>query len=155
MDEFKNESSRPVNPRRRRRTKMDIFKESYLPVIIVGIALLFIIITVIGSIVQGAQRKKIAEQEALDAAIAQQELADRLAKEAASLLTEASYYASSYNYDQAIQIINRFSGNIAEQPQLSNALQQYEQAKTNAVAWSDPSQVLNLSFQLLRVAATV
>lgn len=149
MDEFKNESSRPVNPRRRRRTKMDIFKESYLPVIIVGIALLFIIITIIGSIVQGAQRKKIAEQEALDAAIAQQELADRLTKEAASLLTEASYYASSYDYDQAIQIINRFSGNIAEQPQLSNALQQYEQAKTNAVAWSDPSQVLNLSFQLL------
>ena len=149
MDESRNEHPRPVNPRRRRRTKIDIFKESYLPVLIVGLALLFILVTITGAIIQGVQRRKIAEKEALDASIAAQELADRLAKESASLFAEASSYAAGYDYDKAIEVINRFSGNIADYPQLSNALKQYENSKSTAVAWDDPSKVLNLSFQLL------
>ena len=36
MEEQFNENSRPVNPRRKQRTKAQIFKETYLPAIIAG-----------------------------------------------------------------------------------------------------------------------
>ena len=53
MDEQRNEEIRPVNPRRRKRSKMQIFKEAYLPVVIAGAALLLIVIFIIGSIFVG------------------------------------------------------------------------------------------------------
>ena len=149
MDEMQNNESRPVNPRRRKRTKMDIFKESYLPVIIAGFTLIFILVTIIGSAVQGSQRKKQEEEAAIQASIDAQEEEKRLNEEAARLLTQASACAATYSYDQAIQMLRSFSGNIEEYSQLSAALQQYEDINANLVLWNDPSEVLNLSFQLL------
>ncbi len=149
MDEMQNNQSRPVNPRRRKRTKMDIFKESYLPVIIAGAALLFIIVTIIGSAVQGSQRKKLEEQAALDAAAAAQAEADRLAAESADILARANAFASSYDFDSAINVLNTFTGNLEDFPQITAAMQQYEDTKNNLVLWNNPAQVLNLSFQLL------
>ena len=61
MDDLQNNESRPVNPRRRKRTKLDIFKETYLPVIIAGFTLVFILVTIIGAIVQSSQRRKLEE----------------------------------------------------------------------------------------------
>ena len=58
MDEQINESNRPVNPRRKKRTQMQIFKENYLPVIILGIAIVLIVIFIIGSITRAVQRNK-------------------------------------------------------------------------------------------------
>ena len=62
MDEQHSESTRPVNPRRRKRTKMQIFKEVYLPVIIAGVALLFILIFIIGSITRAVQKGNAEKQ---------------------------------------------------------------------------------------------
>ena len=55
MEEM-NRPQRPVNPRRRRKTKMQIFKEAYLPVIIAGAAFIFILVCIIGSIVRSVEK---------------------------------------------------------------------------------------------------
>ena len=57
MEEQRSPSNRPVNPRRRKRTKMQIFKEAYLPVIIAGLALVLILVFIIGSVSRAIQRK--------------------------------------------------------------------------------------------------
>ena len=149
MDELQNNDSRPVNPRRRRRSRMDIFKESYLPVIIAGFTLVFVLVTIIGSAVQNSERKRLQEEAEIKASIAAQEEEKRLNEESARLLQQAAEYAATHNYDHAIQSLRSFSGNIEDFPQLSAALQQYTDIKSNMVLWDDPSKVLNLSFQLL------
>ena len=58
MEEQYNDSNRPVNPRRRKRTKMQIFKESYLPLLIAGLAIILIIVVIIGSITRAIQKNK-------------------------------------------------------------------------------------------------
>lgn len=151
MDEMQNTPSRPVNPRRRRRSKMDIFKESYLPVIIVGAALLFILVTIIGSAVQGAMRKKAAQQDTDRNMVATEPQGDPLEAEAEKLIQEADILAADYDYDGAIAKVQEFSGKISEYPELMTAFQGYCDLKANATVWDDPSKVLNLSFQMLIV----
>ena len=151
MDEIQNSNIRPVNPRRRRRTKMDIFKESYLPVLIVGVALIFILITIIGSAVQNSKRKKLAEQALQQSTVQTQQQDQELVNEAAQLIAQADALAAEYYYDEAIATVESFSGRIADYPDLMAAFQRYCDLKGNAVAWEDPSKVLNLSFQVLIV----
>lgn len=149
MDEMQNQQSRPVNPRRRKRTKMDIFKESYLPVILAGLTLVFVLICIIGAIVQGAQRKKLAEEAEIQASIDAQQEQERITAEASNILSTATAYAANYDFDKAIETIESFSGKLEEFPQLSATLQQYRDTKANMVVWDEPGNVLNLSFQLL------
>ena len=44
MEEAQTNSSRPVNPRRKKPTPMQIFKERFLPLIIVALTLILIIV---------------------------------------------------------------------------------------------------------------
>ena len=148
MDEQQFEKS-PVNPRRRKRTKMQIFKEAYLPVIIAGIALILILVFIIGSIVRAVQNHNLNAQIAREESIAAEQLSQAQAQEAANILTQSTLLAAQCDYDKAIALVNGFSGNLADYPELSDALTQYENAKENLVLWGDPNQVVNLSFQPL------
>ena len=67
MEELRNDTPRPINPRRRKRSKMKIFKEAYLPVIIAGLALVLIIVFIIGSISRSVQKKNAAIEESIAA----------------------------------------------------------------------------------------
>ncbi len=149
MDEKRNNESQPANPRRRRRSKADIFKESYLPILIAGVALLLIVVFVIGSVSQAIQRSNKEKQDALDASIAAEEEARRLAQEVEDLLNISAGFAADYDYKNAITVIDTFTGNITKYPQLLDRRAEYEQALDSLVAWEDPSQIVNLSFQLL------
>lgn len=149
MDEMENQSQRPVNPRRKQRSKADVFKESYLPALIFAAALLFILITIIGAIIQSSQRADRDAQLALEASIAAKEEFEKQSIEASQLLKEANSYASQYYYDKALESLDSFSGDFSQFPQLAEAYRRYTEQKNNLVAWDDPSQVLNLSFQLL------
>ena len=73
MDEQINENSRPVNPRRKKRSRMQIFKEVYLPAIIAGAALLMVLIFIIGSIVRSVQKNKAEKEASIAASIALEE----------------------------------------------------------------------------------
>ena len=149
MDEMPNNNPRPITPRRRRRSQMDIFKESYLPVIIIGVALIFIIVTIIGSSVQNSKRRKMAEEAVQQTTENIQIVDQQLETEAYQLILQADDLASKYYYDEAIATVESFSGKIDDYPDLAAAYKRYCTLKDNSVVWDDPSKVLNLSFQIL------
>ena len=149
MDEQQNQQQRPVNPRRKQRSKAQIFKESYLPAIILGVALVLIIIFIVGAVTRSVQKKNYEKQESLAASSAEAERLEQLEQEASSLLTQASALAQKFDYAGAVDAIGTFSGDISQYPSLSKALEDYTAAMDAMVLWDDPSQVVNLSFQLL------
>ena len=143
------ENKRPVNPRRRKRSQWQIFKEAYLPAIIACAALLMILIFAIGSISRGIQGKQAEEQAQLAAQKAEKEKNEQLAKEAKQLLAEAAKLAAQYDYDGAIALLDSFSGKASAFKDLAARREEYAAAKSALVLWDNPSQVVNLSFQLL------
>lgn len=149
MDEQQRPVQRPANPRRRQRSKVQVFKEAYLPVLIAGIALLLIIVFIIGSIVRGIQRSKIEAQASLEASVSEAIELELLTREADTLAQDAAALAAHFDYERAIQLLDTFSGDIDKFPALSQLRSEYTQAKDTMVLWSDPSQVVNLSLQLL------
>lgn len=145
MEETQVQSSRPANPRRRKPTPMQIFKERYLPLIILALTAILLVTFVVGSIVRAVQRNKIEAAVALAAA----EEAARVSEEAKNIAHDAQVLASMYDYQGAIATIDSFSGNIQEYPDLQNLRNQYITANDQLVTWDDPNSVLSLSFQML------
>lgn len=148
MDEQQN-NNRPVNPRRKPRSKIQIFKEAYLPAVIAGVALLLIVIFIIGSIVRGVQRRNYEAQVSLAASASAAQELEQLTNEAKKLMNEAMGYAQHFDYDKAIALLESFSGDMTQFPDLSARHAEYVAAKDSMVLWRDHNQVLNLSFQLL------
>lgn len=149
MDDQERSQKRPANPRRRKRSQIQIFKEAYLPAVIACVALLLILIFVIGSISRGIQRSRYEAQVKLEASISEAQRQAELTQEADRLVSEAIALARHFDYEAAISALNSFSGDASQFPALSQKQAEYEQALAEMVLWSDPSQVLNLSFQLL------
>jgi len=149
MEPNENRPAQPVNPRRRPRSKFQTFKEAYLPAIIAGVALVLILVFIIGSISLKVQQRKAEAAASLAASVSQAEEDAMLAQKAQELLAAAQKLAASYDYDGAIGILQSFPGDIAKYEDLNNQLISYEQAKSKLVEWNDPSQITNLSIQLL------
>ncbi len=149
MDEHEEKVTPPVNPRRRKRSQMEIFKEAYLPAIIACAALLLILIFVIGSISRAIQTRKAETAASIEASISAREEQEQLAAEADMLLKEAAMLAGQYDYNGAITKLDSFRGDIAQFAELAAKRQEYVQAQEQMVAWGDPGEVLSLSFQLL------
>ncbi len=148
MDEQQH-TDRPRNPRRKQRTQMQIFKETYLPAIIACAALLLIVTFIIGSIVRAVQRNKLEAQASLEASESEAYMQALLLKEAEELSVEAEKLALQFDYDGAISVIDSFSGDIQDFPALKKTRDDYLNAKNELVLWSDPGKIINLSFQLL------
>jgi len=149
MEYQMNESGRPVNPRRKKRTKMQIFKEAYLPTLIVAVALILIVVFIIGSITRAVQKSK-AEKEASIAAsesIAAEEA--RIAQQVQDLIDRSKVLAAGYDYEAAIDLLNSFDGDISKHINLNDQILEYEAAQKAMVVWDEPSAIPNLSFQLL------
>ncbi len=146
MDEQRNQ---PTNPRRRRRSQMEVFKEAYLPAIIAAVAILLIIIFIIGSISRSIQSKKAALEESQQASIAEQEKLSKLTEEANDLIAQADLLAAEYNYDSALAVLDTFSGDASRFESLTQKRTELEEAKNQMVLWEDPNNVVNLSFQML------
>ena len=144
-------SQKPVNPRRKKRSQMQIFKETYLPVIIAGVSLVMILIFIIGAISQGIQNGQAAKEASIQASESEAEAYAQLEDEANRLIAGSQTFAAGYDYDRAIAVIDTFSGDISQFPKLTELKQQYTEAKSSLVAWSDPSKVTNLSFMPLIV----
>ena len=149
MDEQQTPEVRRPNPRRRKRTKMQIFKEVYLPAIIAGSALLLIFIFAIGSIVRGVQRSQLIKEQQQQAAIAEEQKQAQLRKEATQLLTDATVLAQQYDFDGAISLLNSFQGDRSQFPEFAQKYTEFEEGKNSLVLWNDPSKVVNLSFHVL------
>lgn len=149
MDEYRNEPRRPAAPRRRKKTKAQIFKETYLPLVIAAVAIVLIVVFIIGAIVRNVQKKQALERLEQESIAAQEEESARLALEEQTLLVQADELAATYDYDGAIAVLDTFSGDISKYPTLSGRRSEYVLAKSQLVAWDDPGKVVNLSFQML------
>lgn len=167
MDEMKNESvlnettgvgdsrtqerAQPSRqrPQRRRKSKQEIFKEKYLPRIIMGIAGVLILFFIIGSITRSVQKHHIVQAASIAASESVAAEEARLSAEISQILTDAQALAAHYDYDGAIERIDSFSGNIGGYPELQDARTSYLQSKSALVPWEDPNAIINLSFQTL------
>lgn len=149
MDEQENIEMRPVNPRRRKRSQLDIFKEAYLPVLIAGVAVLLIIIFIIGSISRSIQKRQDEKDANIAASASAQDEYNRLRTEADKLIAEAAALADKLDYQGAINTLSSFTGDAAQFKDVYDALNNYKEKQASLQLWDDPSQVVNLSFQVL------
>lgn len=135
---------RRIQKRKRRR-----MKEVYLPAALAGISLVLMLIFIIGGVSRSVSARKAqsdADKQASDDAVSASEALDR---EASGLLKEAKLLAAGYNYQGAIDLLDSFSGDLTSYPELLAAKSEYAQQLTNVQAWSDPKDIVNLSFHVL------
>ncbi len=149
MDEFKDEQPRPVNPRRRRRSKVQIFKETYLPAVIAGVALILVIVFIIGAISRGAKKRKIEAQEQQSASESMAQYKAEQDRIVNDLLTRSAQKAAEYDYLGAIDLLNSYTGSQEDYPQIAEKINQYSALQNELQAWDDPNKVESLSFQIL------
>lgn len=129
---------RPNNPRRKTRSKMQIFKEVYLPFIILAAAL----IVIVGIAVAIAKAVTDPADPSDGSPSAQ------LQQEADALLEQAERLAQSYDFDGALALLATFQGDPDQFPELKNAIDRYTSTKSGMVAWTS-DQVPILSFHVL------
>ncbi|MBQ3404406.1 MAG: polysaccharide deacetylase, partial [Oscillospiraceae bacterium] len=122
---------------------------------IVGAAAILILAVLLACLISSCSHKmaeKRDQQEREAAALAQQQLA---AQEAAANvkahLAEADRMAASYDYDGAIEHIKSVGSNYASYPELTEAIEKYEQEKTTMVLWPDNTQIPHIFFHSLIV----
>jgi len=141
--------SRPVIRRRRKRSKMKIFREAYLPVILAAGVLILIIVFICTSISNATKKKQTQTDPTISESETQPDTQESLIRQAQALMAEAKALADGYDYDGALAILDRFTGNRNEYPSLNALYNTYTEAKRSLVPWTDLSKVPNLSFQLL------
>ncbi len=140
----------PVNPRRRPKlTKMEIFKQTTLPLIILAVAALLIVVFIIGSITRAIQKNHVEKEASIAVSESIAEEQARLEAEMNSILEKAELMAAGYDFDGAVSLIDSFSGNIGGYPKLQDARARYEYSKEALVPWEDPNTIINLSVQSL------
>ena len=141
----------PVPPRRqrRKRTKFEIFKEAYLPFVIVALAAILVITFVIGSVSRAVEKNKLEKEASIAASesIALEEA--QLQAEVTRLLASAKEAADALDYQRAIDLIDTFKGDISKYAELSQKRAEYVQKMSELVIYSDPNTVPHLSFQML------
>ena len=147
QQQIRERMEQPEGRRRRKPTRQQIFKEFYLPSIILGLSLVLILSFVIGSLsnaIDAAQLKRQQEQQK-----AQQEsiAAEQLATEGVRILAEAEKLAQSYDYDGAIKMIDSYMGEKSQEMTVKRA--EYQTARNSLVEHQDPTLIPNLSFHVL------
>lgn len=147
MEQRRSESNRPANPRRRKRTKFEIFKENYLPLIIAGIAVVLILVIIVGSIVRAVQRKQVYTE----ASIAASEEQARIDAEAEFIINKVKEMASHYDFEGGMALIDSFSGDQADYPEMGTLYAQFEYGQSQLIPYEDYNSIPNLSFDVLLV----
>lgn len=139
----------PDNPRRRRRkSRSQIFKEVYLPPILVCVCLILVLTFAIGSVSNMIARHQINkqnQQSQLDASVSQ---AEQLAAQSEQIVAEAEALAAGYNYDEAITKLESI-GDLTQHPEIAAKRAEYETIKNSLVEYKDPTLIPNLSFHVL------
>lgn len=142
-------TTRSAHSRRKKRSMMQIFVESYLPVLVAILAIVLVVVIIASSISNGVKKKKAAQEESIANSIAAQEEKARLDLEAQTILAQAEVLMQTYDYEAAITLLNGFSGDLSVYSNVNDKIIACEAALKDMVAWTDPSQIVNLSFQLL------
>ena len=139
-------------PRRRKRTKMQIFKEAYLPTIILAVTIVLVLVFIIGGAVHQDSSEETRPPETTTTPPTVPSTADPneelLKEEAANIILRAEMLAGSYDYEGALAALDTFSGDESLFPAIGEARDRYNQIISNMVSWK-ASDVPNLSFHVL------
>ena len=135
-----NQTSGQERPRRRKNPRQ-IFKEKYLPFIILGVAGLLILSFIFGSI--SLHRNQKDSQASAD------RITQLLKDEADDLKARSAIMAAEYDYENAMKLLAGYSGGLSTHPELMALYNQYKDALAEMVVWDDLSQIPNLSFRTL------
>ena len=148
--ELREEPRDPNNPRRRRKkSKIQIFKEVYLPPIVACICLILVLSFAIGSLTNAIEARRIANDEKDKQMAAESEAADLIEQEYMALMDGAKLKASSYDFEGAVGLIDSFSGDITQYPDMAALRAEYVNTMTQLIEHRDPSMIPNLSFHVL------
>lgn len=147
QQQIRERMEQPEGHRRRKPTRQQMFKEFYLPSIILGLSLVLILSFMIGSLsntidaiqLKRDQEKQKAQQESI--------AAEQLATEGVRVLAEAEKLAQSYDYDGAITMIDSYMGEKSQEMTVKRA--EYQNARNALVEHQDPTLIPNLSFHVL------
>ncbi len=147
MNQQHPEEQRQDPPRRRRRrkkTKWQIFKERYLPglVILAGLILIVVIIVSLISLIAGGGDDETIPMQT--PANHQEETGP----DAAEVLEPAALLAAQYDYDAAIALLQSFTGHDSR---VQAALDRYAEEQASLVTWGDNTKIPHISFQNLIV----
>ena len=148
--ELREEPQDPSKPRRRRKSKKQIFKEFYLPPILVCVSLILVLSFLIGALSNTIELHKIEkdkEQSQLDASVDAAQLQEQ---QNARIVAEAERLAAGYDYQTAIDMLKSINGgDLTAYPDIGIKLSEYETIKSQLVEHKEPSLIPNLSFHVL------
>ncbi len=133
---------------RRRKSKIQVFKEAYLPAILACVALVLVFGFAVGSLTNFFDLKKKESAAAKLESQVQANAEAEAAKKAQQTIEEAQVLAAGYDYQGAIDLIDAFEGS-ATNSQMIALKAEYTSAKDKLVAHKDMSTVPNLSFHVL------
>jgi len=134
--------TKPIVPRpKRRKSKQQIFKEKYLPFIILGVAGLLCLSFIFGSVGRARDRA--------DAQAKSDRITELLREEAETLKSRAAAMAAEYDYENAMKTLAGYSGGLASHTELLNLYNSYKSALAELVVWDDLARIPNLSFRTL------
>lgn len=136
------DDTKPLVPKpRRRKSKQQIFKEQYLPFVILGLTGILCLTFIFGSM--GMARRR-AEQQARE-----ERIAELMKNEAETLKSHAAALAAEYDYEGAMKTLASYSGGIMDNQELLDLYNSYKKALNDLVVWNDLSKIPNLSFRTL------
>lgn len=147
MEENNNDIIQPTPPRRRRkRSKWQDFKEAYLPVIIVALALILIIVFIVGSV---KRHKKPNIPNVPNNTQSTIDPSESLQQEAGNLMQQAGVLASQYDYQAAMDLLSTYSAGLESNETLKAKYDEYSAAQSKLVPYKDVEKIPNLCFNLL------
>jgi len=115
--------------------------------VILGLAAVLVLSFVIGAVSNSIDRmqeeKELKEQQAQQESLA----AEQLASEAQELLARAEVLAQGYNYQEAVDLLDTYTGEPTQEMTVKRA--EYVNAKSALVEHQDPTLIPNLSFHVL------
>ena len=133
---------------RRRKSRSQLFKEVYLPPIIVCVSLVLVLSFTIGSVSNLIQRKQTEAAANQSQISATEDAAALKEQEYQRVLQEAELLASGYNYEAAVKVLESF-GDMTEYPELQAKRAEYVNIQNSLVEHKDISTIPNLSFHVL------
>ena len=147
--ELREEPQDPEAPRRRRRkSKAQIFKEVYLPPIIVCISLILVITFLIGSVSNVIKVKQIENEKEQMQLSESLSAAAQAEQENQRILEQAEKMAAQYNYEDAITLLDSV-GDLTEHQDLQAKRAEYVNAMSSLIEYNNPHDIPNLSFHVL------
>ena len=142
-----NQEAPRMRPVRRKKTKWQIFKEAYLPTVILAVTAILIIWFIIGGAVRRNRPETPTEPPAPSTEATN--LASRYQEQVNDLLEQAAAAAENYDYEDAVTILSSFEGNMADFPALQSAYEEYVTIVNEMVVWNDPGKIPTLSMHML------